>query len=75
MNWYPRCAYNPEQKRFPHHARARLRELAAALGFAPGAYDLRNNEAGIAVVRRNHAASRPSTSRCPRPAWALTTAS
>ena len=50
MNWYLRCAYQPEQKRrFHATARARLRKLAAALDFAPVSYDLRNNEGGIAV--------------------------
>jgi hypothetical protein len=50
MNWYLTCAYAPDQKRrFHASARARLRKLAVALGFAPGTYDLRNNEAGIAV--------------------------
>jgi hypothetical protein len=50
MNWYLRCAYAPEQKRrFHATARARLRKLAAALDFAPVSYDLRTNEAGIAV--------------------------
>ena len=50
MNWYLRCAYEPEQKRrFHATARARLRKLAAALDFAPDTYDLRNNEGGQAV--------------------------
>ena len=50
MNWYLRCAYAPEQKRrFHAAARARLRKLAKALGFAPASYDLRNNQGGIAV--------------------------
>ena len=50
MNWYLDCAYNPEQKcRFHGTARACLRKLAEALDFAPDTYDLRNNEAGIAV--------------------------
>ena len=50
MNWYLRCAYEPEQKRrFHTTARARLRKLAAALAFAPHSFDLRSNEGGIAV--------------------------
>ena len=50
MNWYLRCAYEPEQKRrFHTTARARLRKLAAALDFAPDSFDLRSNEGGIAV--------------------------
>jgi hypothetical protein len=43
-------AYDGETKRaFHKHARRRLKELADALGLAPGAYDLRSNLAGIAV--------------------------
>jgi hypothetical protein len=50
MNWYLRCAYQPDQKRrFHATARARLRKLAAALDFTPDTFDLRSNEAGIAV--------------------------
>ena len=50
MNWYLHCAYEPEQKRrFHATARARLRKLAAALGFAPVTWDLRSNQGGIAV--------------------------
>ena len=50
MHWYLRCAYAPEQKRCFHAAaRARLRKLAATLGFAPASYDLRSNPGGIAV--------------------------
>jgi hypothetical protein len=50
MNWYLRCAYDTEQKRrFHATARARLRKLAAALDFTPDTFDLRSNEAGIAV--------------------------
>jgi hypothetical protein len=45
-----RVAYDPEAKRLFHtQVRRRLLELAAALGFAPCAFDLRSNEAGIAV--------------------------
>jgi hypothetical protein len=45
-----RVAYDPEAKhRFHSHARRRLLELAAALGFAPCAFDLRLNQGGIAV--------------------------
>ncbi len=43
-------SYDPEAKRLFHvHARRQLIELAAALGFADGDFDLRSNEAGIAV--------------------------
>jgi hypothetical protein len=50
MHWYLRCAYAPEQKRrFHAAARARLRKLAATLGFAPSSFDLRSNLGGIAV--------------------------
>ena len=50
MNWYLDCAYNAEHKRrFHTTARARLRKLADALGFARPSYDLRTNQGGIAV--------------------------
>lgn len=43
-------AYDEHAKRLFHsRARAQLRRLAAALGLAPGSYDLRSNPAGIAV--------------------------
>lgn len=50
MDWYTACAYAPEQKR-PFHAtaRARLRRLAAELGFSSSSFDLRCNAGGIAV--------------------------
>ena len=45
-----RVTYDPDAKRLFHsQARRRLLELAAALGLAPGAYDLRSNQGGIAV--------------------------
>jgi hypothetical protein len=45
-----RVAYNPEGKRLFHtHGRRQLRALAAALDLRAGDYDLRSNEAGIAV--------------------------
>ena len=45
-----RVSYDPEAKRLFHrHARRQLLALAAALGFAPCAFDLRSNEGGIAV--------------------------
>jgi hypothetical protein len=45
-----RVSYDPEPKRLFHrHARRQLLALAAALGFAPCAFDLRSNEGGIAV--------------------------
>lgn len=50
MNWYARCAYDPEQKRQFHlTACARLRELAAALRLPPSGYHLRSHAGGIAV--------------------------
>ena len=43
-------AYDAEAKRLFHsRARSQLRRVAAALGLEPGSYDLRSNEAGIAV--------------------------
>ena len=45
-----RVAYDPDGKRaFHRHARRQLRELAKALGLEPDTYDLRSNEAGLAV--------------------------
>lgn len=45
-----RVAYDDDAKRlFHHHARRQLRLLADALGLAPGAYDLRSNQGGIAI--------------------------
>jgi hypothetical protein len=45
-----RVSYDPEAKHLFHtHARRQLLRLAAALGFAPCAFDLRSNEGGIAV--------------------------
>jgi hypothetical protein len=45
-----RVAYDPEAKRLFHaQARRQLLELAATLGFAPCAFDLRSNAGGIAV--------------------------
>jgi hypothetical protein len=50
MDWYTSCSYEPDQKRRFHTAvRARLRRLAAELGFPPGSFDLRSNQGGIAV--------------------------
>ena len=50
MNWYLDCAYNDGQKRrFHATARTRLRKLADALAFPRESYDLRNNQAGVAV--------------------------
>lgn len=43
-------AYDAPAKRAFHlRARSQLKELAAALGLQPGAYDLRSNQGGIAV--------------------------
>jgi hypothetical protein len=45
-----RVSYDPEAKRLFHtQARRQLLRLAAALGLAPCAFDLRSNEGGIAV--------------------------
>jgi hypothetical protein len=45
-----RVSYDPEAKRLFHtHARRQLRALAAALGLDDDLYDLRSNQAGIAV--------------------------
>lgn len=45
-----RVAYDDDAKRLFHqHARRQLCLLADALGLAPGAYDLRNNNGGLAV--------------------------
>ena len=50
MNWYASCSYEPGRKqRFHAVARARLRRLAAELGFPPASFDLRSNQGGIAV--------------------------
>ena len=50
MDWYARCAYEPDRKRRFHlTARARLRALADALGFPPSSFDVRSNQGGIAV--------------------------
>ena len=43
-------AYDDEAKcAFHNHARRRLKQLADALGLAPGSFDLRSNPGGIAV--------------------------
>lgn len=43
-------SYDNEAKRaFHSRARRQLKHLANALGLAPGAYDLRSNQGGIAV--------------------------
>ena len=45
-----RVSYDPEAKRLFHrHARHQLLALAATLGFGEDQFDLRSNEAGIAV--------------------------
>lgn len=50
MDWYASCAYAPDQKRrFHATARARLRQLAVAMRWSVGRYDLRSNQGGIAV--------------------------
>ena len=43
-------AYDAEAKRLFHsRAKSQLRRVATALGLEPGSYDLRSNQAGIAV--------------------------
>ncbi len=43
-------AYDAEAKRLFHsRAKSQLRLIATALGLEPGSYDLRSNQAGIAV--------------------------
>lgn len=43
-------AYDVDAKRLFHsRARSQLRRVATALGLKPGSYDLRSNQAGIAV--------------------------
>ena len=50
MDWYASCSHEPDRKRRFHTvARARLRRLAAELGFPPASFDLRSNRGGIAV--------------------------
>ena len=50
MDWYASCAYEPDRKRrFHSAARARLRHLAAELGFPSTSFDVHSNKAGIAV--------------------------
>ena len=45
-----RVAYDDDAKRlFHNHARRQLRELANALGLAPGSFDVRSNKGGCAV--------------------------
>jgi hypothetical protein len=49
-------SYDPEAKRLFHsHARRRRLALAVALSLGGGQYDLRSNEAGIAVEITLHA--------------------
>ena len=50
MDWYANCSYEPDRKRrFHATARARLKHLAAALGFTPGTFEVRSNQGGVAV--------------------------
>ena len=50
MDWYANCSYEPDRKRrFHATARARLKHLANLLSFAPGEFDVRSNQGGIAV--------------------------
>lgn len=48
--WLTDCSYNPTHKGSWHHeARTRMRRLAKELGLEAGTYDIRSNQAGIAV--------------------------
>ena len=50
MDWYANCSYEPDRKRrFHSTARARLRQLANALRFAPGEFEVRSCLGGVAV--------------------------
>jgi hypothetical protein len=50
FDWSRSCAYDAAAKRSFHgRARSRLRDLAAALQFPAGSFDIRTNKAGIAV--------------------------
>jgi len=50
FNFRKSVSYGPEAKRLFHtHARRQLLALATALSLGDGDYDLRSNEAGIAV--------------------------
>jgi len=51
FNFRRPVAYDGEAKRaFHSRARRQLEHLAKELGLAPGAYDLRSNVGGIAVM-------------------------
>jgi hypothetical protein len=50
FDWKRAAAYNDAAKKaFHRQAAKRLRELAAALGLAPNAFEVRSNKGGIAV--------------------------
>lgn len=50
FDWASRVDYKPDRKAaFHRQAKAHLRKLADLLDLAPGSYDLRSNEGGIAV--------------------------
>lgn len=50
FDWYRRCAYDAEQKRqFHRHGRAKLKALAKEMRFAPGSFDIRSSQGGVAV--------------------------
>ena len=50
MDWYADCSYEPDRKRrFHRKARVRLRQLAHALRFAPGEFEVRSQLGGVAV--------------------------
>lgn len=50
INWSKSVAYTAREKEAFHNTgRARLRKLAAGLGFEKGSYDIRSNKGGVAV--------------------------
>ena len=54
-----RVSYDPDAKRLFHsRARRQLKQLATALGLAPGAYDLRSQSGRHGRLGRSHAARR-----------------
>jgi hypothetical protein len=55
FNFRRSVSYDNEAKRaFHSRARRQLKHLANALGLAPGAYELRSNQGGIAVMWNAH---------------------
>jgi len=59
-------AYDAEAKRLFHsRGKPQLRRIATALGLEPGSYDLRSNQAGIAVSGELRSTAITSTCRSP----------